>query len=67
MVKEKPLPVIYIKLKDVHGREETRISLIGKHVRFNSQTGDEEGVVREFNPETGGCIRTSRPRHVLNT
>jgi hypothetical protein len=65
MLKEKPLPVIYNKHKDLHGREETRNSLIGKHVRFNSQTGDEEGVVREFNPETGGCIRTSRPRAAL--
>ena len=55
MVKEKPLPEVYNKRKDLHGNEETRTSLVGKHIRFNSQTGDDEGVVREFNPETGGA------------
>ena len=32
---------------------ETRASLIGQNVKFDAETGDDFGVVREFNPKTG--------------
>ncbi len=35
------------------GAGETRAGLIGKPVRFDELTGDDEAVVREYNPATG--------------
>jgi len=54
MVKEKPLPPEpYVPRLDHAGRVETRISLVGKQVEFESQTGDDSGVCRDFDPVTG--------------
>lgn len=54
MVKLKdPKPPPYVPRVDEDGNEETAVSLLGKTVKFEQQTGDDEGLVREFNAQTG--------------
>ena len=35
------------------GRVESRLLMLGKNVRFEAQTGDDDGIIRDFNPKTG--------------
>eukprot|EP00613_Pedinella_sp_CCMP2098_P047522 CAMPEP_0171835546 /NCGR_PEP_ID=MMETSP0992-20121227/11058_1 /TAXON_ID=483369 /ORGANISM="non described non described, Strain CCMP2098" /LENGTH=164 /DNA_ID=CAMNT_0012451411 /DNA_START=47 /DNA_END=537 /DNA_ORIENTATION=+ len=45
----------YVPRKDFNGKIETRSVMIGKSVEFEAQTGDDEGLIRDFNPNTGLC------------